>query len=160
MNAVYCVFLGAQGKAEVMDSCTGPVGQMLSREEEGLRCKSSCRTDAGHLLTSGANHRGRREPPVPHNFHGFTLCNGSWHHNYIIIARPHLFIQPGAAEWSERGSVWTLAQERHLVGLRWLIGLLICRVTAYSKLDIGRRDGCDAVCLMTVFNWSISMWSH
>lgn len=34
MNAVYCVFQGAEGKAEVMDLCVGPVGQMLRRGEK------------------------------------------------------------------------------------------------------------------------------
>lgn len=31
----------------------------------GRRCKSSCRTDADHLLTSGATRRGRREAAGP-----------------------------------------------------------------------------------------------
>lgn len=135
----------------------GPVGQMLRKgwrvEGGGLGFRGTERelvSDRCGSLTD--KWRDFRLPPAATSF---TLRYGSWHHNYIIIARLHLFIQLRATKWTER-RVWT----RHLVGLRWLIGLLIRRVTTYSKLDIGRRDGCDAVCLMTVFNWSISMGSH
>lgn len=100
------------------------------------------------------------KPPVLRNFHSFSLCDGSWHHNYIIIGRSHLFIQLRATKMEWAGSLWaprTGASPLWVALINWFADT---RVNAYSKLDIGRRDGCDAVSLMTVFNWSISMGSH
>lgn len=122
MNAVYCVFQGAEGKAEVMDLCVGPVGQMLSREEggEGARARvGQTRTtywQVARLAAAGG------KPPVLRNFHSFSLCDGSWHHNDVIIGRPHLFIQLWATKMEWAGSLWaprTGASPRWVALINW-----------------------------------------
>lgn len=153
MNAVYCVFLGAEGRAQVMDLC----GVWLDESPDpwdrcwagrsGVVVALVVVVGLGFSGTEGelvSDRRGSlsdkwRDSPWPEGAAGparlprtlaFTLRNVSWHHNCIITARPHLFIP---RKWTER-SVWTLADNRHLVGLHWLIGLLIRRVTTYSKI--------------------------
>lgn len=108
MNAVYCVFLRAEGESQSYGFMRCTRGTDVEQWREA-GCKSLCWTDADHLLTSSAE--GLRESPLLNDLHSVAPCRGSWHHNYIMRASP--LPSARATEWSERGSVSTLAQEHH-----------------------------------------------
>lgn len=119
MNAVYCVFLGAEGRAGVMDLCgvwldespdpwdrcwagrrrKGGLGFRGTEQERVSDRRGSLADKWRGLAVAGGSHRFCATSTDPH----FTLGNGSWHHNYIIIARSQRFIQLWATKWTERG---------------------------------------------------------